>query len=369
MTNYWSTVSDKSNRNNLETAWFQLEKARASDNPVILLTNITTSDFPTLLKTATNKKAPGLDMALNFCYKYLTSVHPSKRDVALYNSINKADLDETPWNLSLEEALIIRMETIHESKTQWRQKAIYGKHPKTLDKYEGSLLLKNMNTFMRDVLKSAEIDKWLFGSGLDEKVTAAKILATSEAQKLRNATAVFIMNLSVSDLMFFCFNLPLATSTFWHSSWLYGHLICRPFPSLRYGLVALSLFTVLAITINRYVMIGHRRLYCKLYKPKYLVLMVLSRWISGFGALIATWFKRWGRFGLDPEIGSCSILPDVNDRSPKEFLFISALLEPCFAIVVCYARIFYIVREKAMQSRRRERSAIDLVKASIDVNK
>ncbi|XP_026669910.1 G-protein coupled receptor moody isoform X2 [Ceratina calcarata] len=179
------------------------------------------------------------------------------------------------------------------------------------------------------------------------------IIALFRTRKLRNATAIFIMNLSVSDLMFCCFNLPLASSTFWHSSWTHGPLLCRLFPLLRYGLVAVSLFTILAITINRYVMIGHPRLYPRLYKPRYLVPMVLSTWILAFGVLIITWFERWGRFGMDVAIGSCSILQDEKGRSPKEFLFVVAFLIPCVAIVVCYARIFYIVRKTAHKSRRR----------------
>lgn len=81
--------------------------------------------------------------------------------------------------------------------------------------------------------------------------------------QVRNATAVFIINLSVSDLMSCCFNLPLAASTFWRRSWRHGLLLCRLFPLLRYGLLAVSLFTVLAITINRYVMIGHPTMYPK----------------------------------------------------------------------------------------------------------
>ncbi|CAK9823843.1 G-protein coupled receptor moody [Anthophora retusa] len=180
------------------------------------------------------------------------------------------------------------------------------------------------------------------------------IIALLRTRKLRNATAVFIMNLSVSDLMFCCFNLPLATSTFWYSSWHHGAHLCRLFPLLRYGLVAVSLFSILAITINRYVMIGHPRFYPTLYKPKYLIPMVLSTWILGFGVLIITWFESWGRFGLDVAIGSCSILPDTNGRSPKEFLFIVAFLIPCIAIVVCYARIFYIVRKTAFKSRKKD---------------
>ncbi|KAI4487584.1 hypothetical protein M0804_005733 [Polistes exclamans] len=182
-------------------------------------------------------------------------------------------------------------------------------------------------------------------------ITVAALFRT---KKLKNATTIFIMNLSFSDLMFCCFNLPLATSTFWHRYWLHGTLLCRLFPLLRYGLVAVSLFTVLTIAINRYVMIGHPRLYPKLYKTKYLIPMILATWIFGFSFLIITWFGHWGRFGLDTAIGSCSILPDVHGRNPKEFLFVIAFLTPCVAIVVCYARIFYIVRKTASKSRRRD---------------
>ncbi|XP_047347238.1 G-protein coupled receptor moody isoform X1 [Vespa velutina] len=190
-------------------------------------------------------------------------------------------------------------------------------------------------------------------------ITVAALFRT---KKLKNATAIFIMNLSFSDLLFCCFNLPLATSTFWHGYWLHGALLCRLFPLLRYGLVAVSLFTVLSIAINRYVMIGHPRLYPKLYKSKYLIPMVLATWILGFSSLIVTWFGHWGRFGLDPAIGSCSILPDVHGRNPKEFLFVLAFLTPCVAIVVCYARIFYIVRKTASKSGRQ-----DKVSNTIDV--
>jgi hypothetical protein len=38
---------------------------------------------------------------------------------------------------------------------------------------------------------------------------------------------------------------------------------------MRYGLLAVSIFTVLAITLNRYIMIGHPRLY-----PKYVFLFI-----------------------------------------------------------------------------------------------
>uniref|UniRef100_A0ABD2XHM2 G-protein coupled receptors family 1 profile domain-containing protein n=1 Tax=Trichogramma kaykai TaxID=54128 RepID=A0ABD2XHM2_9HYME len=180
------------------------------------------------------------------------------------------------------------------------------------------------------------------------------LFALFRTKKFKNATAVFIMNLSLSDLMFCCVVLPLAASMFWHGVWRHGPFFCQLFPFLRYALVAVSLFTVLSITINRYVMIGHPRLYPKIYTPRNLLCMVLSTWVGGFGALLPTTFGVWGRFGLDPAIGSCSILPDANGRTPKISLFVLAFVAPCLSIVVCYARIFHIVRRTALKSRRRD---------------
>lgn len=79
--------------------------------------------------------------------------------------------------------------------------------------------------------------------------------------------------------------------------------------------------------------------------------MVTVTWVGGFGALVPTWLGKWGQFGLDVTVGSCSILPDSVGRSPKEILFIGAFVVPCLSIVVCYARIFYIVRKTALKSR------------------
>ncbi|XP_035896583.1 protein trapped in endoderm-1 [Anopheles stephensi] len=177
------------------------------------------------------------------------------------------------------------------------------------------------------------------------------IVALIKSKKTRNATAVFIMNLSFSDLLFCCFNLPLAASTFWHQAWLYGDVFCRLLPMMRYGLLAVSLFTILAITINRYIMIGHQRLYQRIYRTKNLCLMVAFTWILGFGSLLPTWHEKWGKFGLDIAIHSCSILPDSQRHSPKQFLFFIAFALPCLAIIVCYARIFYIVRSTALRTK------------------
>ncbi|XP_034106604.1 G-protein coupled receptor moody [Drosophila albomicans] len=176
------------------------------------------------------------------------------------------------------------------------------------------------------------------------------IIALSRGKQTRNSTAIFIINLSCSDLLFGCFNLPLATSTFKERAWTHSDLMCRLFPLLRYGLMAVSLLSVSLITINRYIIIAHPRQYPRIYQRRYLALMVASTWLITFSIMIPTWRGIWGRFGLDTSIGSCSILHDKNDRSPKEFLFMIAFLLPCICIVICYARIFLLVRQAAIRA-------------------
>lgn len=78
--------------------------------------------------------------------------------------------------------------------------------------------------------------------------------------------------------------------------------------------------------------------------------MVVATWVGAFGALVPTLLELWGTFGLDPAIGSCTILPDRDGNSPKEFLFLFAFVLPCVAICVCYARIFFIVHRADRKS-------------------
>ncbi len=52
----------------------------------------------------------------------------------------------------------------------------------------------------------------------------------------------------------------------------------------------------------------------RIYRRKYLGLMVAATWIGAFTALIPTWRGDYGKFGMDPKIGSCSILLDDNRK-------------------------------------------------------
>ncbi|XP_013792844.2 protein trapped in endoderm-1-like [Limulus polyphemus] len=169
------------------------------------------------------------------------------------------------------------------------------------------------------------------------------ILALCRSVKLRNATTAFVVSLCTADFLFCAINLPLTASRYIHQSWLLGETMCSLFPFFFYGNVGASLMSMTLITINRFILINHHNLYDKVYRKHYVALMVIFSWIFSFSMLIPTLASTWGKFGLDEETFSCTILKR-NGRSPKKFLFILGFLIPCIVIIVSYSCIFYKVR-------------------------
>ncbi|XP_071533079.1 protein trapped in endoderm-1-like [Panulirus ornatus] len=104
---------------------------------------------------------------------------------------------------------------------------------------------------------------------------------------------------------------------------------------------------MVAITINRYILIAHHSLYDRVYRRHYIILMIAVVWLFSFGMMVPPLVGVWGRLGLDPPTFSCTILKKEGS-SPKKFLFLFGFLLPMVAIIGCYSAIYYKVR----QSRR-----------------
>jgi len=179
------------------------------------------------------------------------------------------------------------------------------------------------------------------------------VIALSRCVKLRtHATTAFVISLAISDLLFCSINLPLTASRYIHEEWLLGETMCRLYPFFFYGNVGASLINMVAITINRYVLISCPGSYSKIYSRCNILLMISGVWIFSFGLLFPPLIEIWGSLGLDPSTFSCTILRDENGRSPKKFLFLFGFLLPCIAIVLCYSAIFYRVRQSRMNVQK-----------------
>eukprot|EP00088_Acartia_fossae_P022620 TRINITY_DN2377_c0_g1_i2.p1 TRINITY_DN2377_c0_g1~~TRINITY_DN2377_c0_g1_i2.p1 ORF type:complete len:372 (+),score=85.47 TRINITY_DN2377_c0_g1_i2:100-1215(+) len=179
------------------------------------------------------------------------------------------------------------------------------------------------------------------------------VVALCRCVKLRtHATTAFVISLAISDLLFCSINLPLTASRYIHEEWLLGDTMCRLYPFFFYGNVGASLINMVAITINRYVLIACPGSYGRIYSRSNILLMISGVWMFSFGLMVPPLVEVWGTLGLDPATFSCTILRDEDDRSPKKFLFLFGFLLPCIAIIVCYSAIFYRVRQSRLNVQK-----------------
>lgn len=172
------------------------------------------------------------------------------------------------------------------------------------------------------------------------------ITALLKYHKLRkHPTTAFVLSLSISDLFFCAVNMPLTAIRFLNQQWTLGEDLCKVFPVFFYGNVAVSVLSMVGLTINRYTLILHPSRYSKIYTPLSLCFQLFAIWAFSFGIMLLPLFEIWGTLGLDEETFSCTILKK-NDTSPKKFIFLFGVLVPCIIISISYSCIFYTVHKQ-----------------------
>ncbi|XP_034183609.2 G-protein coupled receptor moody isoform X1 [Osmia lignaria lignaria] len=178
------------------------------------------------------------------------------------------------------------------------------------------------------------------------------IIALCKYPKVRNVAAAFIISLCVADFVFCLLVLPFDSIRFVDASWANVRFLCVLVPFLRYGNVGVSLLSVAAITINRYIMIAHHGLYSKVYKKYWIAFMIVFCWIFSYGMQVPTLLGVWGRFDYDSNLETCSIVKDNNGHTSKTFLFVMGFVIPCVIIVGCYTKIFWVVHRSESRMRK-----------------
>ncbi|XP_065341282.1 protein trapped in endoderm-1 [Cloeon dipterum] len=170
------------------------------------------------------------------------------------------------------------------------------------------------------------------------------VVALLRSSKLRqHATTAFVVSLCFSDLLFCAINLPMTAARFWHRGWVFGDTLCRLFPFFFYGNVAVSLLSMVAITINRYILIACNGMYDLFYSRWCIVLQIVFAWAFSFSIMVPPLVDAWGTLGYHAPTFSCTILRK-DGGSPKKFLFVFGFLLPCVVIILSYGCIYSKVK-------------------------
>ncbi|XP_058123417.1 protein trapped in endoderm-1-like [Anopheles ziemanni] len=181
----------------------------------------------------------------------------------------------------------------------------------------------------------------------------------------RQPTTAFVLSLATADLLFCVAVMPLMALRYARRRWpffdtsgAYDSVWCRLFPVALYGTVATSVLSLVALTVNRYVLIVHPSWYGTVYRrPGVVPLQLAFCWAIPYGLMAMPLFEFWGRLGFDRRTFSCTVLPSVTafgrfSASPKKFIFIVGFALPFCAIVLCYTAIIAAVRRQRRNMQR-----------------
>ncbi|XP_049284937.1 G-protein coupled receptor moody isoform X1 [Anopheles funestus] len=186
------------------------------------------------------------------------------------------------------------------------------------------------------------------------------IVALLRCPKVRNVAAAFIISLCIADCLFCIIVLPFNAARFIQGTWNHGDTLCTLITFIQYGSVGVSLLCITMISINRYIMIAHYSIYPKVYKTSWIMVMIIACWLFSYGFQLPTLFGVWGKFGYNPQLGTCSILPDDEGRTSKTAMFIIAFIIPCIIIVICYSRIFCVVHKSDKRMKNHSKSQCNI---------
>ena len=75
------------------------------------------------------------------------------------------------------------------------------------------------------------------------------------------------------------------------------HSLCAYYKYIEYGLFGTSILHLMAITINRYIMVCHPGSYNRIYCSKNVQIMICTMWVFTFGIGLLPLFEIWGQIG------------------------------------------------------------------------
>ncbi|XP_044014184.1 protein trapped in endoderm-1-like [Aphidius gifuensis] len=82
--------------------------------------------------------------------------------------------------------------------------------------------------------------------------------------------------------------------------------------------MSVSLFTLVAIAINRYILIVKPKIHNGIYSPENTSTMIILIWIVSYALLLPMIFGIWGSVGLDKKIMVCEILKNKEIKKSRQ---------------------------------------------------
>ncbi|NXI65395.1 GALR1 protein, partial [Anseranas semipalmata] len=174
------------------------------------------------------------------------------------------------------------------------------------------------------------------------------VLARSKPGKRRSTTNIFILNLSIADLAYLLFCIPFQSTVYVLPAWVLGAFICKFTHYFFTVSMLVSIFTLSAMSVDRYVAIVHSRRSSTLRVSRNALLGIGLIWALSF-AMASPVAHHQGLFHPGDSNQTFCWEQWRNPRHKQVYVvctFIFGYLLPLLLISFCYAKVLNHLHKK-----------------------
>ncbi|XP_034401326.1 galanin receptor type 1 [Cyclopterus lumpus] len=183
------------------------------------------------------------------------------------------------------------------------------------------------------------------------------VLARSKPGQSRSTTNIFILNLSVADLSYLLFCVPFQSTIYMLPTWVLGAFICKFIHYFFTVSMLVSIFTLSAMSVDRYVAIVHARKSASIRVGRHAMLGVVLIWILSLvmAAPVAHYQSILER--QDNNTFCWEVWPEHQRKVYVMCTFVFGYVLPLTLISVCYAKVLNHLHKKLKNvSKKSEQS-------------
>ncbi|XP_053105046.1 galanin receptor type 1 isoform X2 [Hemicordylus capensis] len=188
----------------------------------------------------------------------------------------------------------------------------------------------------------------IFALGVLGNSLVITVLARSKSGKPRSTTNIFILNLSIADLAYLLFCIPFQSTVYMLPNWVLGTFICKFTHYFFTVSMLVSIFTLSAMSVDRYVAIVHSRRSSSLRVSRNALFGVGAIWLLSIAmASPVAHHQRIVYKEIINQTFCWEVWPDLHHKQVYVICtFVFGYLLPLLLISFCYAKVINHLHKK-----------------------
>ncbi|XP_036820388.1 galanin receptor type 1-like [Oncorhynchus mykiss] len=186
------------------------------------------------------------------------------------------------------------------------------------------------------------------------------VIGKIKARRNRSTTNIFILNLSIADLLFLVFCVPFQATIYSLPEWIFGAFLCKCVHYLVMVCMLVSIFTLVAMSVDRYIAVVHSKKYPCIRNRRNALIGVCVIWALSF--IFSIPVAQHQILTDHPEAPNSSFCweawyASASKHTYKVTILVIGYLLPLGLIICCYAKVlFHLHKKMKNMSKKSERS-------------